>query len=62
MSVIVAVMVWMQASSNAVSNTTSGEVNAVLCAVKDCSSSANCTTSPCPSNGICGPAGKCQAP
>lgn len=63
LAVIVAIMVWMQATGSEIGGQTGERVNDIACALKDCSGpgDAICTVNPCPSTGECNPGThKCQ--
>jgi Flp pilus assembly pilin Flp len=66
MTVIIAVMVWMQASQSNISKQTGEKVNAIQCALQDCNGDPDdpvCDTSPCKPGGSCEPSThKCKMP
>jgi hypothetical protein len=47
MAVVIAVMVWMQASQSQIANQTSQKVDAIMCALQDCSVDGDCQKLPC---------------
>ena len=64
-AVVVAIMVWMQASQRQISTQTGEQVNAIQCALTDCSGAPDdpvCKAAPCPLlTGSCNPGThKCQ--
>ncbi len=64
LAVIVAIMVWMQATGSEIGGQTGERVDDIACALKDCTADAQCdNVPPCRDGSTCNPGThKCQKP